>query len=303
MTIVFTLSEGGVACWHFESFERVYEMKKNLGLALLLTLALMSAACTNAGTPSTPSPRSSADTPSQPTEPDPNSSNPTKPTAEPTSTPMVDAAEQMPTSPVPVAVDDGKDPSIQPDGANSEQGGTNGYDISQVESVFAETMANPALEKAIAQELDGYEYCPAKGLESNGTRYFYNETDLNGDGNAEAIAYLVGSYTCGSGGCTTLIFEPIGTEYQLVSRLSLVNHPMIVSDQTTQGWKDLILPVAGGGAEADYHVLRFDGSGYPGNPSVAPVVPIGTKITGQAVITHEITADTPAPIVKSADCE
>lgn len=275
-------------------------MKKNLGLALLLSLALMSAACTNGtGTSSTSSPRASADATSQPTEPGEISSDP----IEPASAPIVEADEQIPVSPEPILANDDEVTSTQTNGSISDQGGTNGYDVSQVSSISTKTMANPALEKAIAQELDGYEYCPAKGLESNGTRYFYNETDLNGDGNAEAIAYLVGTYTCGSGGCTTLIFEPIGTEYQLISRLTLVNHPIVVSDQTTQGWKDLILPVAGGGAEPDYRILQFDGSSYPSNPSVAPAVPVGTKIIGQAVIADEITANTEAPVVKSGDCE
>ena len=45
-----------------------------------------------------------------------------------------------------------------------------------------------------------------------------------------------------------------------------------MSQSTSNGWHDLIMPVGGGGAKASSRVLEFNGKRYPGNPSVAPEV-------------------------------
>jgi hypothetical protein len=144
----------------------------------------------------------------------------------------------------------------------------------------AESISAPALEAAIVRELSG---------NTTGIRYLYNTIDLNDDGRDEVIAYLLGSSVCGTGGCTTMIFQPTGLGvYRLVSRLTIVNNPVVVSDGKTNGWRDLVLHVAGGGAQSGYHVLRFNGSTYPSNPSTAPRVPQGTIVTGSAVIANQI---------------
>ena len=87
-----------------------------------------------------------------------------------------------------------------------------------------------------------------------------------------------------------------------MSRLVLVNNPIVVSDQTTNGWRDLILYVTGGGAKSAYHVLEHSGSTYPENPSVAPTLKAGTVVTGDAYIANEILFDTPAPVLISEEC-
>ena len=119
---------------------------------------------------------------------------------------------------------------------------------------------------------------------------------------SETVVYLVGSYACGSAGCTALIFRSDDETHQLLSRLVLVNNPIVVSDQTTNGWRDLILYVAGGGAESAYHVLEHSGGTYPENPSVAPTLEAGTVVTGDAYIANEILFDTPAPVLISEEC-
>ena len=66
------------------------------------------------------------------------------------------------------------------------------------------------------------EYSKVVSRSERYVRYYYNRVDLDDDGTPEAIVYLVGSYTCGTGGCTAVIFTPTGQDYRLVSRLSLV---------------------------------------------------------------------------------
>jgi hypothetical protein len=137
---------------------------------------------------------------------------------------------------------------------------------------------------------------------SNGVRYFYNAVDLNNDNIAETIVYLVGGFTCGTGGCSTLVFRSDGTRLELISHLTLTNNPIIVSHQTTNGWSDLVLYVSGGGAKASYHRLRFTGNSYPENPSVEPALERDAVINGDAYIANKILFDTQAPILRSTAC-
>lgn len=176
-----------------------------------------------------------------------------------------------------------------------------GIEIGEIAYRHSDATAYPVLEQAIIQGLDGFEGCGDDPVSN--VRYFYDSIDLNGDDTPETIVYLVGQYTCGSGGCTSLVLQETANGYVPVARLSLVNNPILVSDEKTNGWRDLILYVSGGGAKGAYHVIRFSGKAYPGNPSVQPVIEPGAKLTGVALIADEILFDTPAPVLKSADCE
>ena len=150
------------------------------------------------------------------------------------------------------------------------------------------TDPDPALEQAIRQEIPDYQGEMPDGFE---VRYSYNQVDLDGDAIPEVLVYLSGYYTCGSGGCTMLIFQQKDqseASYELVSRIRLVNAPVLVSAKTTTGWQDLILYVAGGGVEPYYALLQYDGKGYPTNPSVAPEVPAAAVVKGTAILTDGI---------------
>jgi hypothetical protein len=152
----------------------------------------------------------------------------------------------------------------------------------------AESSNAPELETAIARELSG---------DVAGVRYLYNVIDLDGDGRYEVVVYLTGSATCGTGGCTMMIFKIVGNgNYALISRHTLVNNPIVVSNTTTNGWRDLVVYVAGGGAKPSYRILKFDGSTYPSNPSTAPEVSPRTIVTGNAVIADKITPHVGLPI-------
>ena len=162
-----------------------------------------------------------------------------------------------------------------------------GVQLGNVEYVASEKASNPAVEQAIEQVMaDGSG--DRSFLES--MRYYYDRVDLNKDGNPEALVYLMGSYSCGSGGCTMLVLEPSGQGYELVSKMTLVNPPVLVADQTSAGWKDLVVYVEGGGAEPHYARMQFDGKGYPSNPSVAPEVTADAPLNGTAIISDSISS-------------
>lgn len=129
------------------------------------------------------------------------------------------------------------------------------------------------------------------------SRYYYNRVDLNGDGTPEVIVYLFGTYTCGTGGCDTLIFRQEGDGYKLVADISLTRNPIIVGEHRTNGWNDLIVLVEGGGIQPGYYaVLPFDGKTYPDNTTSKAARPLSTRARGKAYLVGEGTKETGFPL-------
>lgn len=93
--------------------------------------------------------------------------------------------------------------------------------------------------------------------------------DVNGDGADDGLALLQGP-GCGTGGCSLYLFrrDEVGNSFILDSQLSLVQAPFILAEAGTDGWRDLILRVRGGGAVPATVILRHGDDGYPGNPSL-----------------------------------
>lgn len=89
------------------------------------------------------------------------------------------------------------------------------------------------------------------------TRYEYSYVDLNNDGKDEAFVLLMGMYTSGSGGATAMIMEKNDKdEWAAKQNLTLINTPVIVSDEVNEGWRKIITYKSGGGAEGSYVVLN-----------------------------------------------
>lgn len=98
--------------------------------------------------------------------------------------------------------------------------------------------------------------------------YRYALTDLNGDGQMDAIVLALGPYYCGSGGCTMAIFKGTSDGFAAVSDASITREPIYVLTEVKSGWHTLSVHVAGGGAQPGQALLRFDGAKYPSNPSM-----------------------------------
>lgn len=168
--------------------------------------------------------------------------------------------------------------------ANTNKNESDGLDLSNVKYVGYETTRDEKLEEAIHKTMPEYDketYGPVK--------YYYNKVDLNEDGKEEIFTVLYGSYVSGTGGGTGLLFD---NKYNLVSEFSLVRTPIIISENKTNGWNDILMHVAGGGIESFYAQMKFDGKTYPSNPSVQSEVKPGTKVEGKAIISNEITFNT-----------
>jgi len=116
--------------------------------------------------------------------------------------------------------------------------------------------------------------------------YFDAAADLNGDGTPEAIAYVAGPMVCGTGGCPVLVFTPAADGYRLVSRITVVQPPVRLSPRSSQGWRNLVVGVGGGGMGAGNTELKFDGTSYPTNPTVPPAEPVA-DLAGSEVLIAE----------------
>ncbi len=117
------------------------------------------------------------------------------------------------------------------------------------------------------------------------TRYVAVFQDLNADGRAEAVVYLIGRKWCGTGGCNTLILTPEGGSWRIVSKIAITRPPIRVLADMSNGWRNIGVWVQGGGIQPGYEAeLRFDGKNYPGNPSVPPARRLEQKRLGEVVI-------------------
>jgi hypothetical protein len=156
--------------------------------------------------------------------------------------------------------------------------------------VIVATTVTPANAESLRQTSDKELLAAIRGLEPEAEdRYFFAYTDLNGDGRKEAIVYLIGPHTCGSGGCHTVIFSPQekGKGYRLVTIIELTRPPIVAAKSKTKGWHDLIVFVQGGGILAGYNMLLpFDGASYPESPFLDPARRFQGKVHGKMLITH-----------------
>ena len=163
----------------------------------------------------------------------------------------------------PVADEPAEHPEVlTPDGSAAASGsvgttGTDGkvpklnYEIGLAYPMPSETDKNADLEKLIAQALPGKDF--------KDSTYYYNFANLNDDDTDEVAALVVDTAYEPDGGTLVLASKKDG-KLQLLQVINGVSAPVIVSDATTNGWHDLILPDEMGNG---WSVLCWDGKQYP----------------------------------------
>lgn len=157
-----------------------------------------------------------------------------------------------------------------------------GIDFSSIKYISSETEKDMHLEQALVKSFDLVQ-------DQGNVRYYYNKVDLNEDGKPEVFVYLVGSSVCGTGGCSGAIFKKENEDYILLSKFTLVNNPVIISNKKTKGYKDIVMNVSGGGIESFFALMQYNGTTYPSNPSIQPKIKPGTKLDGIAIISDDVT--------------
>lgn len=94
--------------------------------------------------------------------------------------------------------------------------------------------------------------------------YEIARADLDADGKEDVLALMNGkSSYCGSGGCTLFILKGNGKGFTSLGSVKVVNAPIYLSKGVTNGYRDLVVTVRGGGATPGLASLEFDGKSYP----------------------------------------
>lgn len=132
--------------------------------------------------------------------------------------------------------------------------------------------------------IDYYEI-PEEYYES--TRYYYNYVDLDDDGEDEMFVVVMGPYTSGTGGSSALWVTTNSGKLHVKQDFTIVNTPVIVSDNLTDGVHDLIVPYYGGGAQSQYSILEFQSDSFP-RVSDGKMSETLDGVTGTAIIANDI---------------
>lgn len=153
-----------------------------------------------------------------------------------------------------------------------------------ITSVYAESKPNVELEKTIIDYLK----IPDEYLER--TKYYYNYVDLNMDGADEIFVVVMGPYTSGSGGNTALHIIQTNAGMKVNQQFTLIQTPIIVSDKSTNGVKELIVKNSGGGATGNYVVLTCSDGQYKTVNEGMPIEGL-EEISGKAIISNDMLKD------------
>lgn len=128
-------------------------------------------------------------------------------------------------------------------------------------SIGARTDPSPELEDALRRAEPDYR----AEIVGDGprARYAWAEIDLDGDGTEEVLAYLLGPFFCGSGGCSLKVLrQDADGSYAEVASLPISRLPVHVAATETDGWRDLYRRESGGGAEPSVVHHVWNGSTY-----------------------------------------
>ena len=149
----------------------------------------------------------------------------------------------------------------------------------------AQTLYHPTARQSEALTKFLREYVKDPSYDYSKTEYYAAFVGLKDDHTQQVIVYFSDRYSCGSGGCTTLILTPKGASYKVVTSLTIVRLPICVLRRTSNGWHDISVGVQGGGIVERYQTrLSFNGKFYPSNPTVPPAKPITTDEPGTVVV-------------------
>lgn len=127
-------------------------------------------------------------------------------------------------------------------------------------------------------------------------RTMSGSVDLDGDDRPELLVYVVGSTTCGTGGCPLLVFTRAPGGWRLVSTIGPSQTPVGVASRSSSGWRDLVVRIGGGGAASAGMTLSFDGMSYPANPTVRSARVKLAADGGQPVIAEQQSIDDAQPL-------
>jgi hypothetical protein len=118
------------------------------------------------------------------------------------------------------------------------------------------------------------------------SQYDYTRVDLDGDGRRDALVMFSGphSYWCDMNGCSLSVFKATNNGFVPMSEMFPVRGPMYVSNNRTDGWRNLIVRVSGQSyADAKNVAMNYNGGTYPRNPFFQPSIQLSQMDLGQRI--------------------
>jgi hypothetical protein len=150
-------------------------------------------------------------------------------------------------------------------------------------------MAQERLIGFLKQELGGNQFPEWEKAAGQATHLQVAWKDLNGDGKPEALVYVSGRAWCGSGGCRLFVCEQVSDNFRIRAETTITRLPVAVLAHRSNGWRDIVVTVAGGGIIPGYRaVLPFDGKRYAPNPSVPPAYRVRDGASEEVLLPADI---------------
>ncbi|RZV50584.1 MAG: hypothetical protein EX258_05180 [Sphingomonadaceae bacterium] len=95
-------------------------------------------------------------------------------------------------------------------------------------------------------------------------------TDLDGDGEAEVLAYAIDPMICGTGGCSLYVLRKAGDSYRILDQIGPSQLPIYKLAAGEDGWAELGVTVFGGGVAERIMAVPHGEAGYVRNPTGEP---------------------------------
>lgn len=129
-------------------------------------------------------------------------------------------------------------------------------DAAILEMQYADREPYPALAEFLAD----YFAVPQEMLGE--TRYYYCRTDVDEDGSMEIVAVVLNDELEDGSGHPLLLLRENGETFAVLAELDHVHTPVVIDDECTDGWHNIIPTVHGGGMSPGYLIYRYDGTCY-----------------------------------------
>lgn len=146
----------------------------------------------------------------------------------------------------------------------------------QAQNLASPNVSTPAINHAIKR------YFSMHKTKSDGSKYWFTEYDLNGDGHKELFVMLD---WCESAGCVLLVFENQVEGYKFISRITQVQAPLQLSKKQQHQWQSLLVK-----DKQQWLQLDYDGISYPSSVKGAKLA-AELHFTQVKLFTSPLTAD------------
>ncbi|AYE33044.1 hypothetical protein [Clostridium septicum] len=153
-------------------------------------------------------------------------------------------------------------------------------DFTSVDFFESERNRNYKIERCLEKE---YNLIPGVDKFS----YYYNKIDLNDDNRSEVIIYLEGPEFCEKNGGSVIVLSDFNEEYRVISKIKNVQTPIIISNESTNGYKNIIVKTKEKN-KISFRILKFNGNSYPANPTDGYRFKKGSKIKGISLISDDL---------------